>query len=71
MYMRLVTGRLAAGKLERNNAKAAVEDVTIELPAIDMANRDAYVGLHQALTETNSKVHSVDTDYEADGESYQ
>ena len=49
--MRLVTGRLAAGKLERNNAKAAVEDVTIELPAIDMANRDAYVGLHQALTE--------------------
>ena len=47
--MRLVTGRLAAGKLERNNAKPAVEDVTIELPAIDMANRDADV--HQAFTE--------------------
>ena len=36
-------------KLERNNAQAAVENVTIELPAIDMANRDADV--HQALTE--------------------
>ena len=47
--MRLVTGRLAAGKLERNNAQAAVENVTIELPAIDMAIRDAAV--HQALTE--------------------
>ena len=46
--MRLVTGRFAAGKLERNNAQAAVENVTIELPAIDMANRDADV--HQALT---------------------
>ena len=38
----------AIGKLERNNAQAAVENVTIELPAIDMAIRDADV--HQALT---------------------
>ena len=47
--MRLVTGWLAAGKIERNNAQAAVENVTIELPVIEMASRDADV--HQSLTE--------------------